>query len=273
MMTVGEFARFTRLSAKQLRSYDALGLLAPAATDERTGYRRYHPAQARTAVTIGLLRSLDVPLATIRDLLVAGDDDAERLLEAERSRMRRELAAGERALSALRRIRADRDLMPHAVDQAHAEPCALLALRATSTAERLHTDAAALVARLTDAVPWAAAPDAAIVGLYPLDLDGPIGFAVGAERPPGAPPPAAGDAPDLERVLLPAGPVARVLHRGPHEELPLAYFPLLAWVRERGHAVAGPVRERYVDDPAVVPGPSLRTELTIPLPHPGDPTP
>lgn len=296
MMTVGQFARMTRLSAKQLRDYDALGLLAPARVDPQTGYRYYHQRQARTAVTIALLRSLDVPLAAISQLLVADEEGIERILAAERARIAAELAARERALRALERLArasaaGDGELMPHAVETAVEPPRRLLAVHGTTTAERLHADAAALVAGLLAELPWAAGPDGPpVVGLYPLDLDGELAFTVGVElidggaeasgpagasgtagarSPVGS---AAAVAPGGEAAVapldLPGGPVARVVHVGPHDELPLAYFPLLAWLQERGHDAAGPVRERHLDDPATTAPEHLRTEVSILLDHP-----
>lgn len=269
MMTVGQFARMTRLSAKQLRDYDALGLLAPARVDPQTGYRYYHPRQARTAVTIALLRSLDVPLAAISELLVADEEGTERILAAERARIAAELAARARSLRALERLARDGpagsgELMPYAVETAVEPPRRLLVLRGTSTAERLHGDAAALVGRLLELLPWAAGPTGPpVVGLYPLDLDGELAFSVGVERPVGKE-----GVPGVELLDLPGGPVARVLHLGSHDELPLAYFPLLAWAQERGHDVAGPVRERHLDDPATTAPEQLRTEVSILLNDP-----
>ena len=71
LIGIGDFARRVRLTPKQLRDYDENGLLAPAYVDADTGYRYYHRGQARTAVTIALLRSLDVPLAAVHELLVS----------------------------------------------------------------------------------------------------------------------------------------------------------------------------------------------------------
>ncbi len=268
MIPIGQFARLTRLSVKQLRSYDALGLLAPARVDERSGYRHYHPGQARTAITIALLRSLDVPLETIRELLVAEDQDAEQLLAAHRARLTAELTRTERTLRALSHLRSDLELMPHPVRLGVDPPRRLLALHGTSDAERLAEHAAALIARLLDALPdGAATEDAPVVGLYPLDLDGEIAFTVGVEVERTD---ATNDT--LTVVELPGGPVARVVHVGPHDELPLAWFPLLAWARERDHEVTGAVRETYIDDPATTDPHHLRTEITIPLDTLGDPT-
>jgi DNA-binding transcriptional MerR regulator len=68
-MTIGEFARRSQLSAKALRLYDDLGLLAPARVDEDSGYRFYEPDQLPQARLIAALRQLQVPLAEIRTIV------------------------------------------------------------------------------------------------------------------------------------------------------------------------------------------------------------
>ena len=73
MLTIGEFAQATGLTAKALRLYDDLGLLAPADVDERTGYRRYTPDQVARARLVARLRSAGVPLRRI-DTIVKLDD-------------------------------------------------------------------------------------------------------------------------------------------------------------------------------------------------------
>jgi DNA-binding transcriptional MerR regulator len=72
-LSIGAFATVTGLSAKALRLYGELGLLRPTRVDESTGYRWYDPTQIERARTIALLRHLDMPLATIDDLLAAPD--------------------------------------------------------------------------------------------------------------------------------------------------------------------------------------------------------
>jgi DNA-binding transcriptional MerR regulator len=89
LIGIGDFARRVRLTPKQLRDYDENGLLDPAYVDADTGYRDYHRGQARTAVTIALLRSLDVPLPAVHDLLVA--DDVAPLLDLQRARIEAEV--------------------------------------------------------------------------------------------------------------------------------------------------------------------------------------
>ncbi|MFI8928744.1 MerR family transcriptional regulator [Streptomyces sp. NPDC053474] len=65
LLSIGTFARRTRLSAKALRLYDRQGLLTPAHVDAATGYRSYLPEQVEQARTVALLRRLDMPLADI----------------------------------------------------------------------------------------------------------------------------------------------------------------------------------------------------------------
>src|ERR1700735_137181 len=66
LMTIGAFARASRLSAKALRLYDELGLLPPAHVDPVSGYRFYQPAQREQARLVAWLRGLGMPRARIR---------------------------------------------------------------------------------------------------------------------------------------------------------------------------------------------------------------
>jgi DNA-binding transcriptional MerR regulator len=68
-MSIGEFARRSRLSPKALRLYDGLGLLSPARVDELSGYRYYEDAQLEQARLIATLRHVGVPLTTVKELL------------------------------------------------------------------------------------------------------------------------------------------------------------------------------------------------------------
>jgi DNA-binding transcriptional MerR regulator len=68
LVSIGEFARLTRLSPKALRLYDELGLLSPARVDPDSGYRWYDVAQVEQARLLALLRQIGVPLAQIKAL-------------------------------------------------------------------------------------------------------------------------------------------------------------------------------------------------------------
>jgi len=80
-MSIGEFARRSRLSPKALRVYDGLGLLSPARVDELSGYRYYEEAQLEQARLIATLRQVGVPLGTVKELLALDPADmAEQVL-------------------------------------------------------------------------------------------------------------------------------------------------------------------------------------------------
>ncbi|MGI5139117.1 MerR family transcriptional regulator [Streptomyces sp. CA-106110] len=78
LLTIGAFAARARLSAKALRLYDRLGLLAPAYVDEASGYRYYRADQVERARLVALLRRLDMPLAQVAEVLTARESDGVR---------------------------------------------------------------------------------------------------------------------------------------------------------------------------------------------------
>ena len=73
-MTISEFGRRSGLSHKALRLYDLSGLLSPAQVDPVSGYRLYSVEQVESARRISLLRQLEMPLATVADVLAHSDD-------------------------------------------------------------------------------------------------------------------------------------------------------------------------------------------------------
>lgn len=100
LLSIGAFARKSRLSMKALRLYDGLGLLTPADVDPNTGYRRYRESQLFTARLIVMLRRIDMPLAQVAeivsapgpigvDLLMAYWDEVERRVAVQRELMAR----------------------------------------------------------------------------------------------------------------------------------------------------------------------------------------
>lgn len=68
-LSIGEFARRSRLSLKALRVYERRGLLRPARVDPHTGYRWYREDQLFTARLIAMLRMVDMPLAQVAEVV------------------------------------------------------------------------------------------------------------------------------------------------------------------------------------------------------------
>jgi DNA-binding transcriptional MerR regulator len=101
-LTTGEFARRSQLSIKALRLYDRLGLLRPAVVDGRNGYRGWDESQLFTARLIVLLRSLDMPLPEVAQVVAAAGPEAADLIESYWASQERRFAAQRQIAATLR---------------------------------------------------------------------------------------------------------------------------------------------------------------------------
>lgn len=69
MFKIGEFAQIGRVSGRQLRFYDQLGLLQPLHTDAQTGYRYYSAKQLPRLNRILALKSLGFSLDQVATMI------------------------------------------------------------------------------------------------------------------------------------------------------------------------------------------------------------
>ncbi len=268
LLPIGRFARSCRLSVKALRHYDELGLLRPATVDRVTGYRYYRRSQVRIAITIALLRSLDLPLPAIREIVTARTPgDVETALQRERDRVDREVTRARRTLSSIDRMLRAGTPIPYDVTVRQEPTHLILCLDAVTSDEREIADTTALVDRLIDLVrergiAWKP-PVLCLLPEERADDELAIRVGVGVES-------AVEDPGEARLELLRGGPCAVATHLGAYEELALAHHALLAWVQERGHQEAGPLREYYLNDPREVDVTAIATEVLLPIV--GEPT-
>lgn len=102
-MTIGDFSRATRLSAKALRFYHQAGLLEPAWVDPVNGYRVYTVEQISDAQVVRHFRSLDMPVDLIREVLAApGVAGRNELIATHLARMEAQLEQTRSAVASLR---------------------------------------------------------------------------------------------------------------------------------------------------------------------------
>ncbi|QHC20623.1 MerR family transcriptional regulator [Streptomyces sp. GS7] len=120
LLTIGAFARASRLSPKALRLYDELGLLPPVHVDPHSGYRHYAPAQLERARLVAWLRRLGMPLARIREVCELAPGAAARAVAAYWAQAEADVAAR-------------RDLAAFLVDQLERENTAMTAPETPST--------------------------------------------------------------------------------------------------------------------------------------------
>ncbi|MFE1878845.1 MerR family transcriptional regulator [Streptomyces diastatochromogenes] len=129
LLTIGAFAKASRLSPKALRLYDELELLRPARVDPDTGYRYYAMAQLQQARLVAWLRRLGMPLTEIRAVCALSPADAAREIRAYWARIEAETAVR-------------RDLAAFLVDQLTGESrrdhTTMLELRYSAHSDRGH---------------------------------------------------------------------------------------------------------------------------------------
>jgi DNA-binding transcriptional MerR regulator len=101
-LTAGRFAQATLLSAKALRLYADRGLLPPRATDPANGYRYYGTDQIRTGWLIALLRSADLSLDEIADIIGASATQGLDLLDRAAAAARRRAESHQAVLARAR---------------------------------------------------------------------------------------------------------------------------------------------------------------------------
>lgn len=268
-LTIGDFARAVRLSAKALRHYHRVGLLAPAVVDPRTGYRLYSPAQIADAQVVRTLRGLDVPVDAIREVLLAVSVEERAVLITEH--LRRMEARLDETRSAVLSLRALLEEPETPVEIAHRSVPALrvLAVEAVLTPPELGDWFRATVGLLTEAADRATAGAVGPVGgvwsteLFEeergsamLHLPLHDGFDERALDPRAIDPRA--------RILeLPPVEVAAAIHVGSDETVPRTYAALGEHVARHELRVAGPVRETYLSG---FPGIDEHLELEIAWP-------
>jgi len=267
LVPIGSFASRCRLSVKALRHYDELGLIRPDHVDVATGYRYYHRRQAPAAIAIALLRSLDVPLPAIRELLLSEDPDAMvRVLDRERERRAQEITRAETALRSIERLMRAGTVFPYDITVREEPSQTVLVVEGTTTAE-LHVAAGtALVRELLDLLArLGRRPTGPIMCLLPPAPDETVILQMCT---------AIDKAPAGQRIMtLPAGSLAVARHVGPYEEMGLAEHALHAWAEEHGFEPNGPIRELYVNDPDQVAPEALETEVLLPITRPSARTP
>jgi DNA-binding transcriptional MerR regulator len=111
-ISIGEFARRSRLSLKALRLYDERGVLVPSRVDRASGYRYYDTAQLEQARLVVMLRQLQLPLAAIKELITWDPADAaERIAEHWRDADAAHEARRELADYLVNRLRGKRSVM------------------------------------------------------------------------------------------------------------------------------------------------------------------
>ena len=264
-MQIGEFSKLTRLSVKALRHYDTEGLLVPAAIDERTGYRYYNDNQLKSADSIRVLRSLDMPLREIAALLQSADTDQTISgLQEHRHRIQQEIAAKRRIADYLDALIGARELLlNYEICIEKVEPQTIASVEFTaqlsSIGQSIQMGFGELIRGLQASGLQPAAPPV-IVYHDVIDAEAAGRIEVGIPVPTEAQAKTG-----LSLRQLEGGLVARTLHTGSYQSIGPAYQALAGWIAEHRYEVTGPPREQYLNDPQTTPEHELLTAIEFPV--------
>ncbi|WP_158645704.1 MerR family transcriptional regulator [Stackebrandtia albiflava] len=248
LLGIGEFAASCRLTVKRLRNYAASGLLPPAWTDPHTGYRYYRRDQAEAALTIALLRDLDVPLASVARIVAAAPAERRVLIEAERRRVVARMAADRRRLEVLERLG---DPAPVPVVEVTAPPLRLAVESAECAPEAIGEVVGGCVSRLFSRCGPAVSTGSVVWGLFPVRLTPVVPVQVGVVADVAGP-----------SRRLPGGAAVSAVHVGGYGSIPVTYHALFAALHGRGLTPSGPVREEYLVAPGDGVTPVTRVSVT-----------
>jgi DNA-binding transcriptional MerR regulator len=263
-MTIGDFSRATRLSAKTLRFYHREGVLQPASIDAGNGYRQYDVRQIVDAQVVRQLRSLAVPVETIREILASDVPARNALISAHLERLQAQLDETRAAVTALRGLLGapPADLpIEHRTEPATP---ALVVRQAIDLADLSGWYDGALDELATTARLLGLRTVRPRGGLWDtaLFLDGrgeavlfqPVATTEGIGTPEGR----------VRAEVLPPVDLAVAVHRGPDETMAQTYGALGAYVTEHEIGIDGPIRETYLQE-ATEGSPALVTEIGWPI--------
>jgi DNA-binding transcriptional MerR regulator len=260
-LLIGEFAQRCRLPVSTLRYYDRIGLLAPAAVDETSGYRRYRVDQLPTAELIARLRALAVAPQQIAEIL-AGGDAASAALVRERRRISGELERGRRRLAELDSLLAADVPARYRVVATELTQRRVAVCDFSSSFDEQEEVVLRAIGELRTAIRRSGHRRAGAWGAtFPLDLEDVVHGFVFA--------PVDGEGTGLPIVVLPGGRAVSTVHRGGLDALSLAYLALFAEIDRLGARPLAPVIEEYLspaetiaDDPSAT-TPGIRVSILL----------
>ncbi|QFU91962.1 MerR family transcriptional regulator [Amycolatopsis sp. YIM 10] len=105
MLTIGELAAYAGVTVRAVRHYHAKGLL-PEPERDHSGYRRYGAGAAVELIKIRTLAEAGVPLARVRELLDAGEDEFAAAVAGIDRRLRAEIRERQRHRERIARLTA-----------------------------------------------------------------------------------------------------------------------------------------------------------------------
>jgi DNA-binding transcriptional MerR regulator len=258
---IGDFARIARVSGRQLRHYDRLGLLEPSHTDRQTGYRYYRADQLPRLNRLLALKALGFSLAQIGRMLSdeVATDELRGMLSMRKAQVEQSLAEEQAKLrqieSRIQQIEEQGSLRDYDVTLKGEPARDFLAARQTfADMDEVVRTLRLAVARGRSQLRSSVREKLVVVAHSDFEdegLDLEIGFTL--TRPVNTRIDLADDVTMTIRELEAVDTVASVVRAGPSHQTHLAYGALGIWMEANDYQIAGPCREVFLELPFVDP--------------------
>ncbi|WP_277669007.1 MerR family transcriptional regulator [Caproiciproducens galactitolivorans] len=243
MLTIGEFSKISRVSAKTLRYYDEIGLFKPGYVSDFSGYRYYRVSQLRDILLISKLKQYQFTLPEIARIL--SKDDAAYLKEAinqKRIELQRQIREQESVLlqmeEDLKRIERCDSIMEinYLIKTVSFQPKTIFSLRRRMGVKDFPRAYGDLFAEMERNKVKPCGPLLTVYHDSEFNHDA-TDIEVGAEVPQ--------DSACTVRKLDP-GLCCFATHVGPYENFNQCYTALMEWIDREGYTISGPPFELYI---------------------------
>jgi DNA-binding transcriptional MerR regulator/effector-binding domain-containing protein len=269
MFLTGEFSKISRVSKRTLQYYDEIGLLQPAHTDHKTGYRYYSAQQLPTLNRILALKELGLTLQQISRMLAddISDDEINGMLLMQKAELEKQLQAD---LERFRRIESRLQKQNHDGPDVVLKSIPQLEILSVKHFCLNSTDGFNFIGYLVQHLP-------AKVGIRNLghfialaeidefiaeNIDLEFGFLVQGQVPDST---ALGDGIILtKRKLPPVQTMATAVHVGHPQSSNIAYSALGTWIENNQYRIIGNQREIYIE----LPRPGREQEIVLEIQFP-----
>jgi DNA-binding transcriptional MerR regulator len=251
VFSIGDFSKITGLTVKTLRYYHEQGLLVPTCVDERTGYRYYDRSKIETARIIAHLRSLDLSIDEVREMLQGAleDSDLRPVLERQKTllehKIRRDREIVRSIHTFLTQEKEIERIMAQAsfqVEEKTIDPVRIAGIRMKGR----YADCGGAFARIGRRF-----------GRYvrgkPMLLHYDNEYREDDADFEACMPIRGGSSTDgISTRELAGGRCVSLLHLGPYEHLGRSYAKILDYVRDKSYEVLMPTREVYLKGPGMI---------------------
>lgn len=245
MYRIGDFSKITQLSVKTLRYYDEIQILSPSLRDEQTHYRYYSEEDFQQAQMLKLLRSLDFSIMEIKDILATLHDvsDLSFYIQEKQEFIRQEIKEKEVLIAQMNALLhhdpTTCEKHPYEISQAHCDPCLVAAYRYRGSYPQITQ----ILPMMYKEIKGNASGEPAF-NLYYDDS-----YEEAADIEVCVPVKKQFAAKQCKVKHLPAMSGLATYHKGPYDQLYMAYKALLDYAQVQHYTSFVPVREIYVKGP------------------------